>query len=70
MVSTGEKTTEVKVFLVDSGRTVLADVDNVCLLPDQLHQESQGIKQLAFLFQLRVKRSFICFNWFLLKVGK
>jgi hypothetical protein len=52
--SVGDK---IKVFLVDSGRTILAEEKNVIALPQQLVEESQRIKQLSFLFQLKVRNS-------------
>ncbi len=49
---------QVKVFLVDSGRTVLTGPENVRQLPEQLQQEFTSIKYLAFLFHLKVSRLF------------
>jgi hypothetical protein len=49
---------QVKVFLVDSGRTVLTGLDNIRPLPEQLRQEFTLIKYLAFLFHLKVSRLF------------
>jgi hypothetical protein len=49
---------QVKVFLVDSGRTVLTCLENIRQLPEQLRQEFTTIKYLAFLFHLKVSRHF------------
>jgi Tudor domain len=55
MLSTSlEDKEEVEVFLVDSGRTVHVDVERVLPLPEELQQESNQIKHLAFLFHLKV----------------
>jgi hypothetical protein len=47
----------VEVFLVDSGRTVHVDLEKVLPLSEELQQESNQIKQLAFLFHLKVTTS-------------
>jgi hypothetical protein len=47
---------QVKVFLVDSGRTVLTGLENIRQLPAQLQQEFTTIKYLAFLFHLKVNK--------------
>jgi hypothetical protein len=49
---------QVKVFLVDSGKTVLTGLENIRQLPEQLQQEFTTIKYLAFLFHLKVSRLF------------
>jgi hypothetical protein len=49
---------QVKVFLVDSGRTVLTGPENIRQLPEQLRQEFTTIKYLAFLFHLKVNKLF------------
>jgi hypothetical protein len=53
---------QVKVFLVDSGKTVLTGLENIRQLPEQLRQEFTTIKYLAFLFHLKVSRLFSRFG--------
>jgi hypothetical protein len=47
---------QVKVFLVDSGKTVVTGLENIRQLPEQLQQEFTTIKYLAFLFHLKVNK--------------
>ena len=41
-------------FLVDTGRTVRVDIDRVLPLSEDMLLESNSIKHLAFLFNLKV----------------
>jgi hypothetical protein len=55
-VSGVEDKIQVKVFLVDSGKTVVTGLENIRQLPEQLRQEFTTIKYLAFLFHLKVNK--------------
>ncbi len=55
-VSGADDKIQVKVFLVDSGRTVITGLENIRQLPEQLRQEFTTIKYLAFLFNLKVNK--------------